>query len=928
MAVAELLERERELDAIGAALRRAEGGQGTFQLIEAAAGMGKTSLLRTATDSAKAEGFMCLRARASELERGFAYGCVRQLIEPAMAITSDPDALFAGAAALSRHLFTVTEDVGDGFAMLHGLYWLVNNLATDRPVALFVDDLHWSDAASLRFLTYLAPRLDGLALAVIASTRPREGDAALMARLVSAPEVEVARPAPLSIAGTTTLCEHELEAKPAQDFVAACHAATAGNPFFLEALLREVRERKMAPAASDAAAIRRIGPASVAQAVLLRLSGASTEATDLVRAVAVLGDGASIGEAAALTGLGDEEVGRAADVLARLGILALADGLEFTHPIVRQAVYADIGPSERGVAHARAAQMLMQSGAALERVAAQIGHAPPAGDAERVAVLRRAAHDALARGAPDAAAAWLSRAVAELPESDVQGELLLELGSAQLRLGAPEAVENLAMAADALTDPTMRARALRGLANALTVYGEGDRAIAALEAAIELLEPVDREGALHLEAELAAYSQWASVETRAPVARRLERHASLPGETPGERLVLASLAAERGRVCDSAAKAASIYERALAGGRLLAEHNLDSAGPIYHLVMGLLELDAFEQVDACVTQMLDVARARGAVPTVVYATGWRAYLNLRRGLVDLAADDARTVLDLVTEHGIGLGRDNARALLANALLDCGDLDAAERAFGDLDAPIMLGPTRNFVLRVRSLLHFARDRPQQGIDDLRAFVEHDESHGGANPFSFRWRSEVALGLAALGDIEGARALAAEDLDIARRWGAPCGIGLAMRAVALLSDGDAQIDGLGAAVAVIAPSGAQLDHARALLDYGAALRRANRRVEARRALEHSLAIAERGGAEGVAAKARTELGAAGGRPRDRLGTELTVSERRVAELAAQGQSNPEIAQALFVTRKTVETHLGHVYRKLDIRGRAELAMALSR
>jgi len=85
---------------------------------------------------------------------------------------------------------------------------------------------------------------------------------------------------------------------------------------------------------------------------------------------------------------------------------------------------------------------------------------------------------------------------------------------------------------------------------------------------------------------------------------------------------------------------------------------------------------------------------------------------------------------------------------------------------------VLGVTRSFVLCVRSLLHFARDRPQEGIDDLRAFVEHDESQGGANPFSFRWRSEVALGLGALGDIGGARALAAEDLDIARRWGAPC------------------------------------------------------------------------------------------------------------------------------------------------------------
>jgi len=920
-----LLERERERHAIGEVLARAQRAEGGLLLIEAPAGMGKTSLLNAATESASVAGFACLRARASELERGFAYGCVRQLLEPVVA--GGADGLFDGAAVLSRPLFDVSDDAGtDAFALLHGLYWLLNNLAADRSVALVIDDLHWADPASLRFLAYLAPRLDGMALAVIAATRPREGDAALLAGLATAPEVEVVRPAALTTTATAALCEHELEAEPAADFVSACHAATAGNPFFLDALLREVRDRKIAPDAGEAGDIRQIGPASVAQAVLLRLSGAPSEATSLVRAVAVLGDGASLREAAALTGLAEAELVRAADVLAGLGVLTLADGLEFTHPIVRQAVYADLGPAERGAAHARAAEVLVDTGAAVERVAAQLQEATPAGDPERVALLRQAAHGALARGAPEAAAAWLSRALAEPPPPDVLGELLAELGSAQLRLGSAEAVEHLSSAADTLRDPVLRARALRDLANALTMSGRSDRSISAFETAIEVLEPVDREGALELEAELVAHSQWASVETRAPVAKRLDRFADLAGDTPGERLVLASLAAERGRLCDSAAEAVAIYERALAGGRLLAEQNPDNAGPIYHLVSGLIECDAYELLATSLEQMLETARARGAVPTVAYATAWRALLNLRRGSVAVAVDDARTTLDLITEYGIELGRDNARALLANVLLDCGDLEAAELAFGDIDAPVDLGVTRNFLLRVRSLLHFARGRTQAGIDDLRAFVEHDESQGGANPYSFRWRSEVALGLAALGDREGARALAAEDLDIARRWGAAPGIGIATRAVALVSEGEDQIDGLREAVAVLAPSGAELEHARALLDYGAALRRANRRSEARPALEEALAIAERVGAAGVAATARVELGAAGGRVDDPHGSELTVSERRVAVLAAQGRSNPEIAQALFVTRKTVETHLGHVYRKLDISGRGELAGAL--
>ena len=174
------------------------------------------------------------------------------------------------------------------------------------------------------------------------------------------------------------------------------------------------------------------------------------------------------------------------------------------------------------------------------------------------------------------------------------------------------------------------------------------------------------------------------------------------------------------------------------------------------------------------------------------------------------------------------------------------------------------------------------------------------------------------------------MAADDLERAQRWGAASGIGVALRATALVEGGAASVDRLREAVEVLERSPARLEHARALTDLGAALRRANRRAEARSALQDGLDLAERCGARALAERARTELRAAGGRSSDPYGTgveQLTASERRVAELAAEGQSNPEIAQALFVTRKTVETHLGRVYRKLDISGRGELAHALA-
>jgi DNA-binding CsgD family transcriptional regulator len=174
------------------------------------------------------------------------------------------------------------------------------------------------------------------------------------------------------------------------------------------------------------------------------------------------------------------------------------------------------------------------------------------------------------------------------------------------------------------------------------------------------------------------------------------------------------------------------------------------------------------------------------------------------------------------------------------------------------------------------------------------------------------------------------MVADDLERARRWGAASGIGIALRAVALVEGGARSVDRLREAVEVLDGSPARLEHARALIDLGAALRRANRRAEARSALQNGLDMAVNCGARPLAERARTELRAAGGRSSDPAGTgleQLTASERRVAELAAEGRSNPEIAQALFVTRKTVETHLGHVYSKLDISGRGKLARVLA-
>lgn len=930
-----LLERERELEAVAGALADAAAGRGRIVLIEADAGLGKTSLLRAAGDAAAAAGFACLRARAGELEREFAYGCARQLLEPAVARADDHGRLLGGAAAPARALFEPVPapdrlpSDDRAFAVQHGVYWLVSNLADEQPLALLIDDLHWCDPESLRFLNYLAPRLEGLPVAVVGAGRGGGDEATGLARLAAHPEAVVLRPAPLGEAATGALCAARLGGPAAPAFARACRDATGGNPFFLEALLREAAERGMEAGAGQAALVPGIAPAAVAQAVLLRLAGAP-EAGRLVRAAAVLGDGAALDEGRRLAGLSELEAARAADLLAGLAILAPSTRLEFAHPIAREAVLADLGSHARAEAHARAAVILAGAGAADERVAAQVLHAPPAGDPGRVELLRRAAAGALARGAPGAAVALLGRALAEPPPAPERGGVLRELGAAEYRLGAPDAVGHLEEAAGLIGEPVLLATTVRWLAIALTMTGDPDRAADAIAAAVGPVEAGDREQALLLEAELAAHAYEGSAGRRGPADRRLERFADLGGGTPGERQVRAALAFVRARASATEREAAAHIDGAFAMGRLW-DRDVDVAGPFYLLLVGALATDSLDRAEAAVERALADAREVGSVPPIAFMMEFRGWLHLRRGAVAEAEADARTALDMLMARGIPLGSAYALALLIEALLEDGQVDEAARALAESGPgeEVRPGMADYDLLEARGLLRIAQGRTAEGVADLAEFGRRDELWGGASPLASRWRSRAAEALAAAGDDAGARRAAADDLERARRWGSATGMGVALRAAALVDGGD-DVARLAQAADLLAHSPSRLERARALADLGAAQRRANRRAEARGALAEAHELARRCGAGALAARARAELEAAGGRSADPGGAgpaRLTASERRVAALAAEGRSNPEIAQALFVTRKTVETHLGRIYRKLGIPGRGQLARALA-
>jgi ATP/maltotriose-dependent transcriptional regulator MalT len=340
--------------------------------------------------------------------------------------------------------------------------------------------------------------------------------------------------------------------------------------------------------------------------------------------------------------------------------------------------------------------------------------------------------------------------------------------------------------------------------------------------------------------------------------------------------------------------------------------------------------DRLEQAEQCLRAALEDARARGSLLGFALASCLRSANNYRRGALGNAEADARNALDAAGVHGWQLGP-AALAGLLDALIERGELAEADDTLQHSEIPDELPDLAffDFLLYTRGILRLARGDTRAGLSDLLLSGSRQRALGVANPALLPWRSGAALAHAALGERDAARMLAAEEVELARGFGAPRALGIALRAAGLIDRDEGGIDLLHEATAVLEGSAARLEHARALTDYGAAVRRAGRRTDAREPLRQGLDLAYRCGAHALVDRARRELIDAGARPRRTplSGPDaLTPSERRVADMACEGLSNRQIAQALFLSLKTIETHLTHIYQKLDITSRRQLASAL--
>ena len=930
-----MLEREDPLALVETLLVEARDGRGVLVLFEGAPGIGKSRLLGAACEAAETLGFQVLSARGGELERDFSYGVVRQLFETRLASCGEAERarLLAGAAHLASPLFEFGETSGwlargedASHTTLHGLFWLTANLAElGPPLLLAVDDVQWCDSPSLRFLSFLARRLEGLPIAVAACVRTGEPDVdtAVLEALESEPLATVVRLAPLSPNAVAQLLRERLGSDPAEEFVQTVHSSCTGNPFLLNELVHAVLEERIEPTASAAARVRQLGPESLSRFVLQRLRRLGPDAEALARAVAILGEERDLALAGALAGLGPEAAAGAVAVLARSDILRPRGPLAFAHPVLRAAVYADLGEAERERGHERAAKLLGDSGAPAQRVAAHLLNVPPRARASVVATLREAAQRASDEGAADVARSYLERALMEPPDAHERADVVFELGSAELRSGLPGALGHLREAHELVRGEPPSAEVALALANA---YFAEDvdlfEAAEGLQRTIEGIDPSDAALTQRLEAELI---MWARFDDRLyPMAReRLARIADRATEDSlGGRLTMVLVASELARAGESPDRARELVQRALAGGLLLGGESFQG---YLVAVAVLLSLDELDTAVRLYTKWLELARTQGSASAFAHASSFRAFALLRRGDLSEAEADARAALDAADPVGF------TYALLAEALAERGDFGEAIQTL-DLAATPEDHHTWETarLLAHRAGLRIAGGDVAQGLADLLAAGKTIGSFGIHNPSYSAWRSQAALATLGLGDRQEARRLVGEEIELARRWGAPRPLGVALRAAGLVEGGDEGLALLRESVEVLATSHAQLERAKSFTELGAALRRANQRAEARSFLQDGLELARRCGAIVLAERAHAELLATGARPRRLVLSgidSLTPSERRVARMATDGQTNREIAQALFVTPKTVETHLSHVYRKLGIQARSQLPGAWS-
>lgn len=936
-----LLERDAEQALIEQRLDDAVDGHGSVTVIEGPPGTGKSRLVHLAGDLARRRDVTVLGAYGAELERDFPFGVAIQLFEPwwlSAGLTAREGVAGNGAGAAARLLAQgpARSDSDDAYATIHGLFRLAANIAEAdaeppaRPVLMLVDDAHWVDGPSLRSLAYLATRLSHLPIAMIVASRTGESatDPRALAALRAAAGTSLVRLATLSAAAVEALVHAEF---PAADdaFCHACEHATSGNPFLIIELLEQVRDDGLPPDGGTAARLEGLAPEAVLDAVVARLGAQPPAVGAVARAASILGDGASLRVVARLAGLPVAEVVQAADALSEMHLFCPGEPLSFIHPLIRGAVEQSMSPLDRGLAHLRAARILDEDAVHAEAIAPHLLAAPPEADPRVAVILRDAARVAVGSGAPDSAVRMLRRAFAEGAAAD-QADLLAELAEAEAAAGLGDAVGRLEQAIGAVQDPQRRGQLALTQGTVLHRGRDPKAAAGVLKRALDDLTDQDSPLAQDL---AAAYVSAASLvpeltdDTQAAADRLLGR----PSDdlTARQRAAIAHLALHHARSGQPRPAVRRLADRGWSHGALLGEPGESESS--WPLISGaLFSVDELERDLELCDVALAHAAARGSDDERAIASLCRGWALYERGEITAAAEAAQAAVDAQPLTGPTFSW-TAYGAIALCHLQQGRLDDAETALAIIEHPeLMTGSQRPPLMVARARLRLAQRQPEAALSDAVAAGQWWESAWGpCSATALAWRSIAAQAQLALGRRAQAHDLASEELAAAQSSGATRIVIRALRVLGLVEGGQGGLEHLQSAVRLGNESPPRLEHIAALIALGGLLRRANQRAAARAPLLEAIKLSQMGGATALAHHAQEELAATGARPRTtaQWGPEaLTPSERRVADLAADGLTTRQISESLFVTPKTVEFHLRHIYQKLGVNSRDRLSGAL--
>jgi DNA-binding CsgD family transcriptional regulator len=934
-----LIEREAELSVLYGVLADAMEGRGRVAYVEGPSGGGKTALLRLARSRAIELRMQVLEASGSDLEVEYPFGTVLTLVESwsSNATQEQRSHLVSGRGRLAGAMLSGAGSgvdlAGDEFSLIHSLYWNLVNLCDSGPVLLAVDDAHLADDPSLRFLNYIAARIEDLPVALVIAVRSGDARAAapLMLHLAAVDNVTEVRPEGLSKNGVATLLQREdPELQMSPELTRRCWMVTGGNPLLVSEISAAVREEGRDWLDQNADRLETFAPPLVRIRVLQRLSRLGPSALALARAYAVLRDKAPLELAARLAEVSLDEAVSLLDRLDEAQILSGGPQPHIRHPMILACVYEDIPNAQLAALHTRAAALLHGVGERAESVASHLLVGMPTAADWAVDVLIDAATTASGKGSPNTAIRYLRQALTLVTVGPRRIRVLVDLGLLEAAQGESPSVLHLEEALDLMEDSVDKARCLHQLGTTLYRYGRHAEAAQAFERCIAHATLLDPELALEAEAAwiFTAYYLDTVLET---ARKRLEvLTAGILERGPrvvADRVLLAIAGLHASLSTPPCSVGASHSLEALRDGVLLQSQT--SAGLVAHvLALALTFSDQLDEASELVSRLMHDADGRQHMPALAEATFMRSQVEFARGNITDAWIHAEDAVNGIAKGWVALAP-LAQGTLAQCLVEREELDVAEALLTasnmTLDNPAL-----------GSWLHMAWGELKSAQNDhtgaLASFLEAGRvlsPFSVTNPAVLRWRSRAGHEARLVGDIEMARDLIDEELSLARAFESPRSIAVALTAKATLLPRDERLALLAEALGLLEERGTDLELARTLLEQGRALRQLGKRAESREPLGRAMDLAQRSGALATARRAAEELKATGARPRQRFSTglqALTPSERRVADLVAKGLSNREVAEATFVARNTVIWHLRHVYQKLGIESRAELAEAL--